>query len=79
MISTVTTVAISAVSSASLGGALALIAIVALLAFLVQKEMIVVTTGPRAKALSQALNIAILPLLMGVGLIVVMKIGDVLH
>lgn len=79
MISTVTTVAISAVSSASLGGSLALVAILALLAFLVQKEMIVVTTGTRAKALSRALSVAILPLLIGVGLIAIMKIGEFLH
>jgi hypothetical protein len=44
-----------------------------------QKELLTVTVGPRARAFSRALNTAIVPLLMGFALIVVVKVMDVLR
>ncbi len=73
-VTTVVTAALSTAATASLVG----IAIVALVALLIQKEVISGLTGPRAKQLGQALNIALVPLVIVFIFSVVLKMMDVL-
>ncbi|MBE2235251.1 MAG: hypothetical protein IAE85_17275 [Anaerolinea sp.] len=79
MISTVTTTTVSTVTTVALAASLGLIAIVVLLALLIQKEVLSSSTSARAQALSRALNVAIVPLLMGFGFIAVIKVLEVLN
>jgi hypothetical protein len=79
MISTVTTSTVSTVTTAALAGSVALIGIMVLLVLLVQKELSSSATGTRYKALSKALNIGIVPLLIAFVLVVVTRIADVLR
>jgi len=46
---------------------------------LIQKELITVSEGPRAKVLVRALNIAIAPLLMAFVLTMAVKVAEVLR
>ena len=62
--STVTTTTVSTVTTVVMAGSLGLVAVVVLLILLVQKELIAVSAGPRARVLVRALNIAIVPLPM---------------
>lgn len=78
MVSTVTTTTVSTVTTAVMAGSLALIAVITLLVLLVQKELIAVSDGPRARVLVRALNIAIAPLLLAFGLSMIMKVWEVL-
>jgi hypothetical protein len=75
MISTVTTSTVSNV----LVGSIALIGIFFFFALLVQKEITTTATGSRMKRLGQALNVAILPLLIAFILIVVTKVIEYLR
>lgn len=74
-VTTTTTVALTTTAAASL----TLIVILTLIALLIQKEFIGGLKGERARQLSRALNIAIVPL--GVIFIasVVIKVADVLR
>jgi hypothetical protein len=81
MISTVTTstvTTITTLSTTELAASLGLIAIVTLLVLVIQREVVTASPGPRAIAFSQALNVAIVPLLLGFLLIAVDKISAVL-
>jgi hypothetical protein len=73
MVSTVTTTTVSAFTTVVMAGSLGLVAVVVLLILLVQKELIAVNEGPRARVLVCALNIAIAPLLMPFGMSMVVK------
>lgn len=81
MISTVTTTTVTTVTTATVAvlAALSLLAIVTLLSLLISKEVVSVSDRPRLKALSHALNVAIVPLLMGFLLIAVVKVAEVLR
>jgi len=79
MISTVTTSTVSTVTTAALAGSVALIGILVLLVLLVQKELSGSTNGKRYKALSKALNIGIVPLLIAFLAVVVTRIVDILR
>ena len=78
MVSTVTTTTVSTVTTVAMAGSLGLLAVVTLLILLVQKEVIAVSDGPRAKVLVRALNIAIAPLLMAFAMTMVVKVLEVL-
>ena len=78
MVSTVTTTTVSTVTTVVMAGSLGLVAVVTLLILLIQKELIAVSEGPRAKLLVRALNIAIAPLLMAFVLTMVLKVMDIL-
>ena len=78
MVSTVTTTTVSTVTTAVMAGSLGLLVVVTLLILLVQKEVIAVSDGPRAKVLVRALNIAIAPLLMAFAMTMVVKVLEVL-
>jgi uncharacterized membrane protein len=81
MITTVTTSTTSTVSTiataAGLGASLAFVAIVCLILFVMQKEVLSAPTGKGATALSRALNVAIVPLLLAFGMIVVARVFDI--
>jgi hypothetical protein len=78
MITTVTTTTTTTVTTVA-AASLALIAILTLLALLIQKEIIGGLTGERARRLSRALNIAIVPLLVVFITTVVFKAAEVLR
>ncbi len=83
MISTVTTTTITTITAIALTTSLELVAILALLVFLIQKEILSSTSTPRAKMIgaffSKALNVAIVPLLLSFGFIVIIKVLEVLQ
>jgi hypothetical protein len=58
---------------------LGLIVIVLLLTLLIQKEVLTASSSSGARALSRALNTAIVPLLMGFAFIAVVKVLEVLR
>lgn len=64
MISTVTTSTVSTVTTAALAGSVALVGIFVFFALLIQKEVATTATSSRMKKLSQALNVAIIPMLI---------------
>lgn len=72
---TVTTAGVTTVAAT----ALALIAILAMLALLIQKEIIGGLEGPRARRLSRALNVVIVPLLIVFAATVAYKVSEVLR
>ena len=76
MISTITS---SVVSTVAMSGSLVLIGIFVLLALLVEKELVTASGGKRAERLSQALNIAIAPMLIVFVLVVITKVAEVLR
>jgi len=78
MISTVTTATVSTVTTVALAGSLGLIAIITLLTLLVQKEIASADETQPSRALSRALNIAIVPLLIGFVMIVAVKVTEAL-
>ena len=75
MISTVTT---STVSTVTIAGSFAAIVIIILLGMLIQKEISSSSDSERAKKLSKALNIGIIPLLIALLLIIISKVLSVL-
>jgi hypothetical protein len=77
MISTVTTSTVSSITSVALIGTLGAISVVVLLTLLVHKELINNSDDARLIRLKRALNIAIWPLVISFGLIVVGKIIDI--
>jgi len=79
MVSTVTTSTVTTVTTVAIAGSLALIGICTLLALLVQKELTTATEGRFARALSKALNIGIIPLLISFVLIVAVKVAEALR
>lgn len=79
MISTVTTTTVTTVTNLALAASLSLLAILALLIFLIQKEILSASTGARAQALSRVLAVAVIPLLLSFGFIVVVKMAELLN
>lgn len=77
VISTVTTTTVTTVTSAGLAGTLALVAITTLMVLLVQKELVSISPSPRARSLSQRLNVAIIPLAMAFTLVAVVSIASI--
>lgn len=78
MISTVTTATVTTVTTVAIAGSLALIGICTLLALLIQKELITSIRGRLARALSRALNIGIVPLLIAFAMILAVKVASAL-
>lgn len=78
MISTVTSTTITTVTAAVFGG-FGLLAVLMLLGMLISKEVVGASEEPRWQALGKALNIAVIPLLLGFLLIAVVKIIELLH
>jgi hypothetical protein len=78
MISTVTTTTVSVVSTVTLAGSLGLVSVVILLSLLIQKELISSASDARARTLGRALNIALVPLLVGFGLLVALRVAQAL-
>jgi len=66
-------------ATAAVIGGLSLLAIVTLLGMLISKEVVGVGEQPRMKALSYALNVVIIPLLLGFILIAAIKVVEVLR
>jgi hypothetical protein len=79
MVSTVTTSTIATITSTAIAGSLVLIGVCTLLALLIQKELTTATKSRFARALNQALNIGIVPLLVAFVLIVAVKIAEALQ
>ncbi|NLF11331.1 MAG: hypothetical protein GX597_06060 [Anaerolineaceae bacterium] len=81
MISTVTTTTVTTVTTATVAviAGLSLLAIILLLGLLISKEVVSAGETPRLQALSRALNVAIIPLLLGFVLIAAVKVIEVLH
>ena len=80
MITTITTSTVSSITSvAGLSAGLAFVAIVCLVCLLMQKETLTASTTATGRTLSRALNVAILPLLLGFGMILVTKLAEFLH
>ncbi|MGC9335909.1 MAG: hypothetical protein ACP5JJ_17320 [Anaerolineae bacterium] len=81
MISTVTTTTVTTVTTvtAAVLGGLSFLAVVMLLGMLISKEVVSAGEDSRLQALNKALNVAIIPLLMGFLLIAAMKVIEVLR
>ena len=79
MISTVTTTTVSTVTTTILTGSLTLIAILTLLVLLIQKELVTTSESRTAVIVGRVLNVGIIPLLMGFGMIVVVKVLEALR
>ena len=81
MVSTVTTTTVTTVASATAGVAaqMSLVAIVTLLGLLIAKEMVSASDRPLLKAFGRALNVAVVPLLMGFVLIAAVRVLGVLY
>lgn len=73
-----TTTTVSTITTAAMAGSFGLLAVVTLLILLVQKEVIAVSEGPRARLFVRALNIAIAPLLMAFVMSMGAKVLEVL-
>ena len=79
MISTTTTSVISSITStAGLATGLGLIAVLVLISFLITKELTSAGGSPKLERLSRFLNVAIVPLLVVFGSIVVSRVVDAL-
>ena len=75
----VTTTTVSTVTVYTLAGSLALIGIVAMATLLISKDVTATATSLRARRINQALNIALLPLLVVFALVVVAKVTNIVH
>lgn len=78
MITTVTTTTTTVMTTAA-AASLALISILTLIALLIQKEIIGGLGSTRARRLSRALNIAIVPLALVFVVTMAFKVADVLR
>jgi len=78
MISTVTTTTVTTIASMATASSLAVVGIIVLLALLIQKELASASDSRFARVLSRVVNIAIVPLLLGFGYIVVFKVIEAL-
>ena len=79
MVSTVTVSTVSTVATAAITGSLALVAVLTLLFLLIQKELTTASSGRLARAFARALNIGIVPLLIGSVMIVAVRVIEVLR
>lgn len=78
MTTTVTTVTISTVTVMGVAAALGLITILTLVALLISKEIATVVPGERGLRWSKTLNIGVVPLVVAFGVIVAVKLAEVL-
>jgi hypothetical protein len=72
----VTTTTVSTVTVYTLAGSLALIGILAMAALLISKDVTVTASSQRAKRINQALNIALVPLMIVFMAVVAAKVFD---
>ena len=81
MISTVTTTTVTTVTTvtAAVLGGLSLLTVVMLLGMFISKEVVSSSEDSRWQAFSKALNLAIIPLLLGFLLIAVVKFIEVMQ
>ena len=81
MISTVTTTTVTTVTTATVAviAGLSLLAVLTLLGVLISKEVVSSAEESRFRTLSRALNVAIVPLLLGFLLIAVVQVLQVLR
>lgn len=79
MISTVTTTTVSTVTTVVMVGSLGLVSTITLLLLLIQKELVAVGEGPRARMLVRGLNVAIAPLLIAFAVTMAVKVAEVLY
>jgi hypothetical protein len=81
LVSTVTTTTVTTVTTATIGiiAELSLVAIVTLLGLLIAKEVVSGSDRRLAKAFGRALNVAVVPLLMGFVLIAAVRVLEVLR
>lgn len=66
-------------SSDALSTALSVIAILLLIVLLIEKELVRAAGGVRVRTWMQALDIAIVPLLVAFSCIIAMRVADMLH
>jgi len=91
LISTVTTTTVTAIASSTMAAGLGLAAVLCLIAFLIARELLdasvsvegtgdgaTMTLYPWLRPLSRALSVAIVPLLIGFGFIVLVRVMAVL-
>jgi hypothetical protein len=78
MISTVTTTTVTTIASIATVGSLAVVGILVLLVLLIQKELASASDNRRALVLSRILNVTLVPLLLGFGYIVAVKLIELL-
>jgi hypothetical protein len=74
MSSTVTTATVSIINSVAILGSLGLVVAVLLLLLLIKKEILTTSARPWVQNLTKVLNVAIVPLLMAFGLIVIINL-----
>lgn len=81
MISTVTTSTVTTVTTATLamGAGLSLFAILTLLSVLIPKEIVSASDHPGLQGLNRALNVAVIPLMLGFVFIAAVKVFEVLR
>lgn len=79
MISTVTTATVSAVTSVTTAHFLTAISILTLLALLVQKELTTASESQAGRRLSRALDVGIIPLVIGFALVVAVRVAQALR
>jgi len=81
LVSTVTTTTVTTVTTATVAviAELSLVLIVMLLGMLIAKEVVSGSDRRLPRAFGQALNVAVVPLLMGFVLIAAVRVLEVLH
>jgi hypothetical protein len=75
----ITTITVANTTTTAAATTLALITILALLTMLIQKEIVGDLKGERARSLSRALNITIVPLIVVFVITVAFRIVDILY
>jgi glucan phosphoethanolaminetransferase (alkaline phosphatase superfamily) len=78
MITTIITTSSVTASVAGFGMALGLVAVIALVAFLCVKELAISSESDSRRFLAQSLDVAIIPLIIVVAMIVVIKTTEIL-
>ena len=78
MVSTVTVTTVTTITAMNLATILSLVGVIMLISFLISKELLAANSGGGQKLISRSLNIGIIPLLMSFGVIVVLKVAEVL-
>jgi cytochrome bd-type quinol oxidase subunit 2 len=76
--SIVTTTTVSTVTVYTLAGSLALIGILAMAALLISKDVTATATSERAQRINRALNIALIPLMIVFGIVVIAKVMEII-
>jgi len=79
MVSTITSSTFSTLTTTALAGSVALVGILVLLVMLIQKEISSALNGEQNRAWSQALNVAIAPLLIAFIMVVIYRVAEILR